>query len=121
MQKPNQRPFSMGDIPLNTKRSEILQEVAHLKLIPEAPNKWEVDAILGNDSGAWCNYHRLRGHHTDDCLQLKKAIEKLIQKGHLSTYVQEGKTSAGKRDTSRKDLDPEEPSHKRGKGTEEVH
>ena len=33
------------------------------------------------------DFHRDHGHRTDDCIQLKKEIEFLIQHGHLRCYV----------------------------------
>ena len=79
-------------MPLNTRRGDILQEVAHLNLIPEASRPRKVNTMMGRDARAWYSYHRLRGHHTDECLQLKKEIEQLIQKVHLLTYVKDGKS-----------------------------
>ena len=32
-------------------------------------------------------HHRDHGHHTDDCIQLKKEIEFLIQRGQLRHFV----------------------------------
>ncbi|MHC6132814.1 retropepsin-like aspartic protease, partial [Serratia marcescens] len=38
----------------------------------------------------YCKYHRDRGHDTEDCWDLKREIENLIQRGRLSDYVQGG-------------------------------
>ncbi|CAH9090990.1 unnamed protein product [Cuscuta europaea] len=46
----------------------------------------EVHAI--NPQFPYCRFHRHQGHMTDDCHQLKTAIERLIQAGHLSQFVQ---------------------------------
>ncbi|CAH9086678.1 unnamed protein product [Cuscuta epithymum] len=35
----------------------------------------------------YCRFHRHHGHKTDDCHQLKNAIERLIQAGHLSQFI----------------------------------
>ena len=35
----------------------------------------------------YCEFHKGHGHRTDDCIQLKKEIEYLIRRGHLSHYV----------------------------------
>jgi len=46
---------------------------------------------MEQDSGAWCKYHMIRGHSTDNCYQLKKEIEKLIQEGKIQGYVKGGR------------------------------
>ena len=35
----------------------------------------------------YCDFHRDHGHRTNDCIQLKKEIEFLIQRGHLRNYM----------------------------------
>jgi len=42
---------------------------------------------MGGDKVAWCKYHHVRGHDTDDCIHLKREIEKLIQNGKLRGYT----------------------------------
>ncbi len=55
------------------------------KIIPEAnPPQTRV---MGCNKDAWCKYHRVRGHDTDDCIHLKREIEKLIQSGKLRGYT----------------------------------
>ena len=39
------------------------------------------------DNTKYCEFHRGHGHRTDDCIQLRKEIEYLIQRGYLSRYV----------------------------------
>ena len=39
------------------------------------------------DDTKYCEFHKGHGHRTDDCIQQKKEIEYLIQRGHLSHYV----------------------------------
>ena len=39
------------------------------------------------DDTKYCEFHRGHGHRTDDCIQLRKEIEYLIRRGHLSCYV----------------------------------
>ena len=39
------------------------------------------------DNTKYCEFHKDHGHRTDDCIQLKKEIEYLIRRGHLSRYV----------------------------------
>ena len=39
------------------------------------------------DNTKYCEFHKGHGHRTNDCIQLKKEIKYLIQRGHLNRYV----------------------------------
>ena len=39
------------------------------------------------DDTKYCEFHWGHGHRTDGCIQLRKEIEYLIRRGHLSRYV----------------------------------
>ena len=39
------------------------------------------------DNTRYCEFHRDHGHRTDDCIQLRKEIEYLIQRGYLRHFV----------------------------------
>ena len=39
------------------------------------------------DNTRYCEFHRDYGHLTDDCIQLKKEIEYLIQRGYLRRFI----------------------------------
>ena len=39
------------------------------------------------DMTKYCDFHKDHGNQTDDCIQLKKEIKFLIQRGHLRRYV----------------------------------
>ena len=43
--------------------------------------------LAKRDNTKYCEFHRDHGHRTDDCIQLRKEIEYLIQRGHLRRYV----------------------------------
>jgi len=71
--------------PLMMRPERILKEVYESKIIPEAnPPRTH---IMGSNKDAWCKYHRVRGHYTDNCIHLKRDIEKLIQSGKLRGYT----------------------------------
>ncbi|VFQ77719.1 unnamed protein product [Cuscuta campestris] len=42
------------------------------------------------DSGKWCAYHRKNDHNTEDCYTLKNEMARLIRRGHLKKFVQDG-------------------------------
>ncbi|VFQ73296.1 unnamed protein product [Cuscuta campestris] len=44
------------------------------------------------DTGKWCAYHRKNDHNTEDCYTLKNEMARLIRRGHLKTFVQDGDT-----------------------------
>ena len=47
------------------------------------------------DNTRYCEFHRDHGHRTDDCIQLRKEIEYLIQRGYLRRFVaSEGQSQA---------------------------
>ena len=39
------------------------------------------------DNTRYCEFHRDYGHRTDDCIQLKREIEYLIQRGYLRRFI----------------------------------
>lgn len=53
-------------------------------LEPSTP-KWD---LTGNKPKKWCKYHKVKGHHSDDCHQFMNEIEHLIQEEDLRRYVQ---------------------------------
>ncbi|VFQ82595.1 unnamed protein product [Cuscuta campestris] len=44
------------------------------------------------DTGKWCAYHRKNDHNTEDCYTLKNEMARLIRRGHLKKFVQDGDT-----------------------------
>jgi hypothetical protein len=70
--------------PLNASREHILAECydtefreGNIKFPKQVPAKPE------QDKTKWCRYHRAHGHVTEECIQLKDAIEALIRQGKL--------------------------------------
>ena len=73
--------------PLKMCHERILKEVYESRLIPEAQPPRTHN--MGHNKDAWCKYHRVRGHDIDDCIHLKREIEKLIHNGKLREYAKE--------------------------------
>ena len=42
------------------------------------------------DNTKYCEFHRDYGHRTDNCIQLKREIEYLIQRGYLRCFISPG-------------------------------
>ena len=47
------------------------------------------------DNTKYCEFHRDYGHRTDNCIQLRKEIEYLIQRGYLRRFISPGNQVQG--------------------------
>ncbi|XP_012837006.1 PREDICTED: uncharacterized protein LOC105957613 [Erythranthe guttata] len=43
-------------------------------------------------SDNYCEYHRDRGHTTEECFQLKQSLKRLLQDGHLSEFLEQSQS-----------------------------
>ena len=71
--------------PLTASMSQVLREVQHERFL-RWPSQIKSDPAKRDDT-KYCEFHRGHGHRTNDCIQLRKEIEYLIRRGHLSRYV----------------------------------
>ena len=71
--------------PLTALVSQVLREVRHEKFL-RWPSQMKSNPARRDDT-KYCEFHKDHGHQTNDCIQLKKEIECLIRRGHLSRYV----------------------------------
>ncbi|CAJ2665932.1 unnamed protein product [Trifolium pratense] len=101
--------------PLSKTREEIWKECnsaeftkAGIKFPRQQPSK------PGQDKSRYCKYHKGYGHLTDDCIQLKDAIEILIRNGQIKQYVKRGNAPrAEAAETSNtEEAAPEKSGHK---------
>jgi hypothetical protein len=74
--------------PLNRARVYILDEIleAGLTRLPQRRGK---EYQLGQNTNAWCAYHRCKGHDTEKCFRLRDLIEELIKSGHLRKFLED--------------------------------
>ena len=73
--------------PLRVSLVDIYREVCHTEKIPlPRPLKHK---RAGRDRSEYCEYHKLYGHSTNDCHDLKNVIEKLAREGKLDRYIAE--------------------------------
>ncbi|KAJ1395047.1 hypothetical protein SESBI_33670 [Sesbania bispinosa] len=54
--------------------------------------------VKGPDLDKRCDYHRAKGHDTENCWTLMNKIEKLIKDGFLGRYVERRRSTRGTRD-----------------------
>lgn len=45
----------------------------------------------------YCDYHKDKGHNTDECYDLKKLIEKMIKAGELTQLIKDLRDKLGPR------------------------
>ena len=65
--------------PLTASVSQVLQEVRNEQFL-RWPTQMKSDPAT-RDNTKYCEFHRDYGHHTNNCIQLKREIEYLIQRG----------------------------------------
>ena len=71
--------------PLTASVSQVLREVRNEQLL-RRPTKMKSDPTT-RDNTRYCEFHRDYGHRMDDCIQLKREIEYLIQHGYLRRFI----------------------------------
>ncbi|XP_012841268.1 PREDICTED: uncharacterized protein LOC105961585 [Erythranthe guttata] len=71
--------------PLNARLTEILH-VIEQRGLAEPPRPMQPNAKR-EKSDRYCRFHKDKGHTTEECAQLKAAIERLIKQGHLGEYI----------------------------------
>ncbi|KAJ1413041.1 hypothetical protein SESBI_19972 [Sesbania bispinosa] len=64
--------------PLNASRTRILKDVYQSDLLKLPP---PAKGAKGPDLNRWCDYHRAKGHDTENCWTLMNKIEQLIKEG----------------------------------------
>ncbi|XP_061372944.1 uncharacterized protein LOC133315354 [Gastrolobium bilobum] len=88
--------------PLNMSRSRIWKEVAQTEMRNvERPRP--LKAKSGIDRNKYCAFHDQNGHITDDCWDLRDAIEEHVRDGKLKQYIirTQGKKNNKRRQRSR--------------------
>nr|GEZ79831.1 reverse transcriptase domain-containing protein [Tanacetum cinerariifolium] len=94
--------------PLTKTPKEILAAEANI-FQPPPPMVTPVEKRNSNkflekrNSNKFCDFHNDKGHSTDECIQLKKQIEELVQAGKLSHLIKEIKQGREQPKTGRKE------------------
>ena len=74
--------------PLTTSVSQVLHEVRNEQFL-RWPTQMKSDPAT-RDNTKYCEFHRDYGHRTDNCIQLRREIEYLIQRGYLRRFISPG-------------------------------
>ena len=74
--------------PLTSSVSQVLHEVRNEQFL-RWPTQMKSDPTI-RDNTKYCEFHRDYGHRTDNCIQLKREIEYLIQRGYLRRFISPG-------------------------------
>ena len=74
--------------PLTASVSQVLHEVRNEQFM-RWPTQMKSDPAA-RDNTKYCEFHRDYGHRTDNCIQLKREIEYLIQRGYLRRFISPG-------------------------------
>ena len=74
--------------PLTASMSQVLHEVRNEQFL-KWPTRMKSDPPT-RDNTKYCEFHRDYGHRTDSCIQLRREIEYLIQRGYLRRFISPG-------------------------------
>ncbi|GJV92675.1 hypothetical protein Tco_1540488 [Tanacetum coccineum] len=59
------------------------------------------EALESRNKNKYCDFHRDKGHNTDDCLHLKRQIKEVVRSGQLVHLVKEIKQGGNKASTTK--------------------
>ena len=74
--------------PLTASVSQVLREVQNEQFLRWSTQMKSDPAT--RDNTKYCEFHRDYGHRTDNCIQLRREIEYLIQRGYLRRFISPG-------------------------------
>ncbi|XP_074374056.1 uncharacterized protein LOC141714436 [Apium graveolens] len=60
----------------------------------------------------YCDYHRDKGHNTDECYHLKKLIERMIKDGKLNKFVRDLRDRLGPKENPEEEVEADEPERR---------
>ena len=72
----------------STPKKEILKD---LQLAAKLRFPVPTNRMLGRDVTMWCEFHKTKGHDTNDCLTLTVQLEKLARERVMNKYLQHQK------------------------------
>ncbi|XP_050238228.1 uncharacterized protein LOC126687717 [Mercurialis annua] len=94
--------------PLNTKRVNVLIWVKESRTLVTWPIKM-VHITETRDENRYCKFHEDYGHDTEECYDLKKEIEKLIESGALRKFINNREEKEQRKEGADNEEKKEEP------------
>ena len=79
--------------PLTASVSQVLHEVRNEQFLRWPAQMKSNPATIDNTK--YCEFHSDYGHRTDNCIQLRREIEYLIQRGYLRRFISPGNQAQG--------------------------
>ncbi|XP_074377371.1 uncharacterized protein LOC141718896 [Apium graveolens] len=96
--------------PLNAPISKILHEIKGKPGFVR-PTKMKVQNHKKNPD-KYCDYHRGKGHNTDECYHLKKLIKRMIKDGELNQFVRDLRDRLGPKENQEEEVEADEPEQR---------
>ncbi|XP_016195923.1 uncharacterized protein LOC107636971 [Arachis ipaensis] len=101
-QPPRIRKFS-NYTPLTAPITEIYHQIADRGILPRAR---QLKERTGGNKTLYCDYHRGCGHRTQDCFDLKDALEQAIRDGKLGDVIREPRRAEKDRSPEKEERNP---------------
>ncbi|XP_074336678.1 uncharacterized protein LOC141673849 [Apium graveolens] len=60
----------------------------------------------------YCDFHRDKGHNTEECYHLKRLIERMIKDGELNQFVRDLRDILGPKENQEEEIEAEEPERR---------
>ncbi|XP_074323291.1 uncharacterized protein LOC141660225 [Apium graveolens] len=60
----------------------------------------------------YCDYHRDKGHNTDECYHLKKLIERMIKDSELNQFIRDLRDRLGPKENQEEEVEADEPERR---------
>ncbi|XP_074352587.1 uncharacterized protein LOC141691731 [Apium graveolens] len=96
--------------PLNAPISKILHEIKGKPGFVRS-TKMKVPNHKKNPD-KYCDYHRDKGHNTDEYYHLKRLIERMIKDGELNQFVRDLRDRLGPKENQEEEVEVEEPERR---------
>ena len=105
--------------PLTASVLQVLHEVRNEQFL-RWPTQMKSDPAT-RDNTKYCEFHRDYGHCTDNCIQLKREIEYLIQRGYLRRFISLGNQAQNQNQAPAQQLPPRKTTTRHQQPLGEIH
>ena len=105
--------------PLMASVSQVLREVRNEQFL-RWPTQMKSDPTT-RDNTKYCEFHRDYGHRTDNCIQLRREIKYLIQRGYLRRFISPGNQAQNQNQTPTQQPPPRQATTQHQQPLGEIH